>query len=79
MGKFFISESERREILALHESYKKSLLQEQESDIPTSLPQNDIELTKFAESMKAEVYAGMVYERIGGRFEMYDVLSEEQK
>jgi hypothetical protein len=35
--------------------------------------------TKFTENMKAEVYAGMVYERMGGRFEMYDVLSEEQK
>jgi len=55
MGKFVISESERREILALHESYKKSLLQEQESDIPTSLPQNDIELTKFAEPIKEQL------------------------
>ena len=34
---------------------------------------------KFTESMKAEVYAGMVYERMGGRFEMYDVLAEDQK
>jgi len=32
--------------------------------------------TKFQESRKAEVYAGLVYERMGGRFEMYDVLSE---
>lgn len=31
---------------------------------------------KFSESTKAEVYAGLVYERMGGRFEMYDVLSE---
>ena len=31
------------------------------------------------EGMKAEVYAGMVYERMGGVFEMYDVLSEDQK
>ncbi len=35
--------------------------------------------TKIGEGMKAEVYAGMVYERMGGRFEMYDVLSEQQK
>lgn len=35
--------------------------------------------TKLGEGMKAEVYAGMVYERMGGRFEMYDVLSEEKK
>jgi len=34
---------------------------------------------KLGEGMKAEVYAGMVYERMGGRFEMYDVLSEDQK
>jgi len=34
---------------------------------------------KFTEATKAEVYAGLVYERMGGRFEMYDVLSEEQK
>ena len=33
---------------------------------------------KLGEGMKAEVYAGMVYERMGGRFEMYDVLSEDQ-
>ena len=35
--------------------------------------------TKLGEGMKAEVYAGLVYERMGGRFEMYDVLSEAQK
>lgn len=35
--------------------------------------------TKLGEGMKAEVYAGLVYERMGGRFEMFDVLSEEQK
>jgi hypothetical protein len=34
---------------------------------------------KFDEGMKAEVYAGLVYERMGGRFEMFDVLSEDQK
>lgn len=34
--------------------------------------------TKLGEGMKAEVYAGMVYERMGGRFEMYDVLSEDK-
>ena len=32
--------------------------------------------SKFQESTKAEVYAGLVYERMGGKFEMYDVLSE---
>ena len=34
---------------------------------------------KLGEGLKAEVYAGMIYERNGGRFEMYDVLSEDQK
>jgi hypothetical protein len=31
---------------------------------------------KFNEGTKAEVYAGLVYERMGGVFEMYDVLAE---
>jgi hypothetical protein len=35
--------------------------------------------SKYTESAKAEVFAGMLYERNGGRFEMYDVLSENQK
>ena len=34
---------------------------------------------KFTESTKQELYAGLVYERMGGVFEMYDVLSEDQK
>jgi len=34
---------------------------------------------KFQESAKAEVYAGLVYERMGGTFEMYDVLAEDKK
>jgi hypothetical protein len=33
---------------------------------------------KFSEGMKSEVYAGLVYERMGGRFDMYDVLSEDR-
>jgi hypothetical protein len=40
---------------------------------------NRVARTKVGEGMKAEVYAGMVYERMGGAFEMYDVLSEDQK
>jgi hypothetical protein len=35
--------------------------------------------SKYTESAKAEVFAGMLYERNGGRFELYDVLSEDQK
>ena len=34
---------------------------------------------KIGEGIKADVYAGMVYERMGGVFEMYDVLSEARK
>ena len=33
---------------------------------------------KYTESMQQQVYAGLVYERMGGVFEMYDVLSEDQ-
>jgi hypothetical protein len=35
--------------------------------------------SKYTESAKAEIFAGMLYERNGGSFEMYDVLSEDQK
>jgi hypothetical protein len=38
-----------------------------------------IAANKFTESTKAELYAGLVYERNGGTFEMYDVLSENKK
>ena len=34
---------------------------------------------KLGEGMKADLYAGLVYERNGGEFEMYDVLAEDQK
>ena len=34
---------------------------------------------KLGEGMKADLYAGLVYERNGGRFEMYDVLAETRK
>jgi hypothetical protein len=34
---------------------------------------------KLGEGMKAELYAGLIYERNGGVFQMYDVLSEDQK
>jgi hypothetical protein len=33
--------------------------------------------SKYTEGTKAEVFAGMLYERNGGVFEMYDVLSED--
>lgn len=38
-----------------------------------------VAVNKLGEGMKAELYAGLIYERNGGVFEMYDVLSEAQK
>lgn len=35
--------------------------------------------TKYEESVRQEAFAGLVYERFGGRFGLYDILSEEQK
>lgn len=35
--------------------------------------------SKMGAGMKAELYAGLIYERNGGVFEMYDVLSEAEK
>lgn len=40
---------------------------------------NRVATSKVQESQKAEIFAAMIYERNGGRFEMYDVLSEDQK
>ena len=40
---------------------------------------NRVAANKLGEGMKAELYAGLIYERNGGVFEMYDVLSEDQK
>lgn len=34
---------------------------------------------KLGEGMQAELYAGLIYERNGGVFQMYDVLSESKK
>jgi hypothetical protein len=33
--------------------------------------------SKVEESNKAEIFAGLIYERNGGRFEMYDVMDED--
>ena len=38
-----------------------------------------VAVSKLGEGMKSELYAGLIYERNGGVFEMYDVLSEDQK
>ena len=40
---------------------------------------NRVASSKVQESSKAEIFAAMIYERNGGRFEMYDVLAEDQK
>lgn len=40
---------------------------------------NRVAANKIQESQKAEIFAAMIYERNGGRFEMYDVLAEDQK
>ena len=40
---------------------------------------NRVAVNKIQESQKAEIFAAMIYERNGGRFEMYDVLAEDQK
>ena len=34
---------------------------------------------KLGEGIKADLYAGLIYERNGGKFEMYDVLAEQAK
>jgi len=38
-----------------------------------------VAVQKLGEGVKADIYAGMTYERMGGKFEMYDVLSEDTK
>lgn len=40
---------------------------------------NRVASSKVLESQKAEIFAAMIYERNGGRFEMYDVLAEDLK
>jgi hypothetical protein len=40
---------------------------------------NRVATAKIQESQKAEIFAAMIYERNGGKFEMYDVLAEDQK
>jgi hypothetical protein len=55
--------------------------QQQIDAVDTALFQwaNRVAVSKLGEGMKAELYAGLIYERNGGVFEMYDVLSEAQK
>jgi hypothetical protein len=70
-------------------SFKQMIKLVQESGGQQAIDPTDKELFAWAtriaqnkfvnEGMKAEVYAGLVYERMGGVFEMYDVLSEDTK
>jgi hypothetical protein len=69
-------------------SFKQMIKLVQESGGQQQIDPKDQELfdwaqrvarTKLGEDAKAEIYAGLVYERMGGRFEMYDVLNEDQK
>ena len=43
------------------------------------LGQTELLLSKVEESSKQEIFAAMVYERNGGRFEMYDVVEKGLK
>jgi hypothetical protein len=56
MGKFIITESERIEILKLHNDYKKSLVSEQDTKfiIPPTFPQTESELNTFSLPFKNE-------------------------
>jgi hypothetical protein len=86
--KFFGKKKTVKESIEPKLSFKQMIALVQESGGQQAIDPTDKELfawaqrvaqTKFQESMKAEVYAGLVYERMGGVFEMYDVLSEDQK
>jgi hypothetical protein len=85
--KFFGKKKTVKESVEQKLTFKQMVALVQESGGQQAIDPTDKELfawaqrvaqTKFQESMKAEVYAGLVYERMGGVFEMYDVLSEEQ-
>ena len=69
-------------------SFKDMLIMVQESGGQQAIDPVDSALWQWAtrvasskvqESQKAEIFAAMIYERNGGVFEMYDVLSEDQK
>ena len=86
--KFFGKKKTVKESVEQKLTFKQMVALVQESGGQQAIDPTDKELfawaqrvaqTKFQESVKAEVYAGLVYERMGGVFEMYDVLSEDQK
>jgi hypothetical protein len=86
--KFFGKKKTVKESVEQKLTFKQMIQLVQESGGQQQIDPTDKELfawaqrvasAKFTESTKQEVYAGLVYERMGGAFEMYDVLSEDQK
>jgi hypothetical protein len=87
--KFFGKKKTVKESVEPKLSFKQMIKLVQESGGQQAIDPTDKELFAWAtrvaqnkfvnEGMKAEVYAGLVYERMGGVFEMYDVLSEDKK
>jgi hypothetical protein len=87
--KFFGKKKTVKESVEPKLSFKQMIKLVQESGGQQAIDPTDKELFAWAtriaqnkfvnEGMKAEVYAGLVYERMGGVFEMYDVLSEDTK
>ena len=87
-AKFFGKKKTVKESVETKLSFKDMVKLVQESGGQQAIDPVDGELfawaqrvasSKFTESTKAELYAGLVYERMGGVFEMYDVLSEDTK
>jgi hypothetical protein len=86
--KFFGKKKTVKESVETKLSFKDMIKLVQESGGQQQIDPVDAELfawaqriaaTKFNESVKAELYAGVVYERMGGVFQMYDVLAENVK
>jgi hypothetical protein len=86
--KFFGKKKTVKESVETTLSFKQMVQLVQESGGQQQIDPKDKELfnwasrvaaSKLGEGMKAELYAGLIYERNGGVFEMYDVLSEDQK
>jgi hypothetical protein len=87
--KFFGKKKTVKESVEPKLSFKQMIKLVQESGGQQAIDPTDKALFAWAtriaqnkfvnEGMKAEVYAGLVYERMGGVFEMYDVLSEDTK
>ena len=86
--KFFGKKKTVKESIETKMSFKQMVQLVQESGGQQQIDPIDKELftwanrvasSKLGEGMKAELYAGLIYERNGGVFEMYDVLSEDQK